>query len=107
MGLPWAEHKTWTSPLAMPNGHALIQAHYPAGKEELRHVGAPSILHLADLPKLVNVLRRGAICEGEVLIYPLHSSHAHILREFERAWMVLLIKLSSRKEVTLAEPHHR
>ena len=55
MGLTRTEDPSWACPSAMPDGHGLVKADLPRGKEDGSHVVIPCLYHLANLPKLINI----------------------------------------------------
>ena len=55
MGLPKAKYPSWAYPSVIPDGHGLIEADCPRGKEDKSHMVIPCLYHLANLPKLINI----------------------------------------------------
>ena len=55
MGLPRTEYPSWACPPAMSDGHGLVEAYYPRGKEYGSHAVIPCLYHLDNLPKLINI----------------------------------------------------
>ena len=55
MGLPRTDDLSWACPSAIPDGHGLVEADFPRGKEYGSRVVIPCLYHLVDFPKLINI----------------------------------------------------
>ena len=55
MGVPRKEYPYWACPYAIPDGHGLVKADWPRGKEDESNVVIPCLYHLANLTKHINI----------------------------------------------------
>ena len=92
MGLPSTEDPSWEFPYAMPDGHGLVKADFPRGKEYGSHVVIPCLYHLKNLPKLINIGWGVGVSEPKFMS---DGVKAAFIREFPEpigAWIFPLIK---------------
>ena len=91
-GLLRTKYPPWACPSAMPDGHGLVEADFPRGKEDGSHVVIPFIYHLANLPKLINIRWGIIVSEPKFTGDGVKAEFRHELPHTIGAWICLLIK---------------
>ena len=55
MGISRKEDPSWECPSAIPDGHGLVEAYDPIGKEDGSNVVIPCLYDLENWPKIINI----------------------------------------------------
>ena len=76
----------------MPDGHVLVKAYFPRGKEDGSHVVIPCLYHLANLTKIINIGWGVSVSEPEFMSDGVKVAFIHEFPEAIRTWIFLLIK---------------
>ena len=76
----------------MPDGHVLVKAYLPRGKEYGSHVVIPCLYHLANFPKFINIGWGFSISEPKFTSYGIKVDFIHKYPESIGVWICLLIK---------------
>ena len=92
MGLPMTEDPSWVCPAAMSDGHGLVEAYLPRGKEDGIHVVIPCLYHLESFPKLINIWWGVSVSEPKFTSDGVKAAFRHEFPEAIGAWIFLLIK---------------
>ena len=76
----------------MPDGHVLVEADLPRGKEYVIHVVIPCLYHLANFPKLINIGWGVSVSEPKFTSDGIKVEFRYESPEAIGAWIFLLIK---------------